>query len=311
VDSARNDPQTDARDSDQPLPNPEVDEFFLKMKNDLRRPKPSEEAVATALRAIQKFTGEVAQQEQEEIGDASTVAPADAPFTGEPGAQCPRCRGVNSASNRFCGFCGETLQRTAERSDRTTNSAPSVNVSASTGQEQHVHHHYYHHHYFPGNAPLEREVVEAAAEATAGSPPAEPVKAGEAETALRTLVQSWIMACNSKRLDELAALYVSDAVLLRPNLANMRGRAAIGQYFERAVAHGLGDVELDCVDIGVLGEIACLTGNSRMLVPIGTGMRQDRTGKFLLLVRRDSGAWKILADIWCMDAPPATLARKA
>src|SRR5258708_5670217 len=45
---------------DELLPNSTADEFFDRMKHDFRRPKPSQEAVATALQAIQKLAGDVA-----------------------------------------------------------------------------------------------------------------------------------------------------------------------------------------------------------------------------------------------------------
>jgi ketosteroid isomerase-like protein len=63
-------------------------------------------------------------------------------------------------------------------------------------------------------------------------------------------------------------------------------------------------VELDPADAGVVGDIACLTGKSRMLVPTAPGKRHEETGKFLIVARRESGDWKILADSWCIDSLP-------
>jgi ketosteroid isomerase-like protein len=99
-------------------------------------------------------------------------------------------------------------------------------------------------------------------------------------------------------------LYSSDAIVLRANLAPAHGRTAIRQLLQAALQAGLGDVELEPADAGVLGDIACLTGKSRMLVPTAPGKRHEETGKFLIVARRESGDWKILADSWCIDSPP-------
>jgi ketosteroid isomerase-like protein len=102
----------------------------------------------------------------------------------------------------------------------------------------------------------------------------------------------------------LLALYSADAIVLRSNVAPAHGRSAIRQLLQAELQAGLGDVELDCADAGFLNDIACLTGRSHMLVPTAPGKRHEETGKFLIVARRESGAWKILADSWCIDAAP-------
>jgi ketosteroid isomerase-like protein len=113
------------------------------------------------------------------------------------------------------------------------------------------------------------------------------------------------MAYNSKRLDEVASLYSNDAIVLRPNTLPVRGRAGVREHLSGSMQSGLGDMQVDCTDVGVLGEIACLSGRNRMLMPVAAGNRQERTGKFLVVARREGTEWKILADVWCMDMPPA------
>jgi ketosteroid isomerase-like protein len=67
-------------------------------------------------------------------------------------------------------------------------------------------------------------------------------------------------------------------------------------------------VDLKGADTGVLGEIACLTGRCRMLAPVAAGKRQEQTGKYLMVARREHGEWKILADAWSMDSAREELA---
>jgi ketosteroid isomerase-like protein len=130
------------------------------------------------------------------------------------------------------------------------------------------------------------------------------------ESALRKLVEDWAVYCNSRRLEDLVALYSRDAIVLRPNTAPARGSAAIRQLLSEALGAGLGDVELNVADTGVLAEIACLTGRCRMLAPVAAGKRQEQTGKYLLVARRERGEWKILADAWSIDSAHQELSQK-
>ena len=279
------DPKSETRENDPLQPNSAVDEFFSKMNRDLRRPKPSEEAVAAALQAIQALANDAAQQETES-GFTDPAVP-DA-------SKCPKCGGVNADSNRFCGFCGATF-------DRAVSAAP---TSAAPQSGQHVHHHHYHHHYFPGSVGSlpDSSFSPSRPEAPSAEETANPKDAG---TFLRKLVESWARGYNSRRLEELAALYRADAVMIRGSAPIARGRIAVKNLLQSEWDSGTGDVQLECTDVGILGDLACLTGTSRMLAPVAPAHRQERTGKFLMLVRREGSEWSLLADVWCVDSSPA------
>ena len=278
------------------LPNSAADEFFGRMKHDFRRPKPSEEAIASALQAIQKLTGEV-------IVEHSVGSPHN---TG--GEKCPKCGGENSVTNRFCGYCGTLMDRVEKPQAK-----PEANQPQTGSEGQHHYHHHYHHHYFS-----EAEKVGPAKQLDLRSiSPHIPNEAegpvfseneAEATSAIQKLVQTWSRCFNSKRLDELMELYSSDSIVLRPNSVPAHGQDAVRQIFETALEAGLGDVQLDCADIGIVDDFACLTGRSKMLVPTGPAKRREETGKYLIVVRREGGDWKIVADSWCMDTPKAPAA---
>jgi ketosteroid isomerase-like protein len=281
--TTRQNPNSDERDD--LLPNSAADEFFVRMKHDFRRPKPSPEAVASALQAIQKVAGETA------LGRFDGTAPQIA------GEKCPKCGEAHSGSNRFCGYCGTLLPLPSKaKSDQLS--------SSSSPQGQHVIHHHYHHHYFPesggvispNGAPSSDSGSDAALpEETLSGPP-------DSETAIQRLVQEWSVRFNSTRLGDLVELYSTDAIVLRPNSPPAHGAPAIRQLLQAARDGGLGDVELDCADIGIVGDFACLTGHSKMLVPVGAAKRHERAGKYLIVARRERDDWKIVADSWCMDA---------
>jgi uncharacterized protein (TIGR02246 family) len=280
------------------LPNSAADDFFVKMNHDFRRPKPSEEAVAAALHAIQTLASDTAVEHAGET--AATDDFSEDSANRDAGDTCPKCRAVNSGSNRFCGYCGSLLIR-REKSTAQTAAPESALIREQPPREQHIHHH--HHHYFPESV-AKHSFGDTRAALTGELAAPQPTAVAAAETAIQKLVRDWTLCCNSKRLDDLLALYSPDAIVLRANVAPAHGRSAIRQLLQAALQAGLGDVELDPADAGVLGDIACLTGCSRMLVPTAPGKRHEETGKFLIVARREGGEWKILADSWCIDSPP-------
>jgi ketosteroid isomerase-like protein len=285
------DPSREPNEGDALQPNSSADEFFSKMNRDFRRPKPSEEAVAAALQAIQALAGDAVLEDGAETASVSAAAP-------EPGTQCPKCSGVNSGSNRFCGFCGAALE----------GATPAAKRTASAGAEQHVHHHHYHHHYFPSK-PIAGPESPLASDSSSTLSAGETAESKETHTVLRDVVRAWALAFNAQRLDELCRLYSEDALLVRPGAALVRGWTEVKEVLQSELESGFGDVRLDCSEIGVIGDIACLAGVSRMLAPIAPGNRQERTGKFLMLVHREAEEWKLLADVWCVDTvePPQSL----
>ncbi len=250
------------------------DEVLARIQHNFRWPKPNDEAVASALRAIQKVA---VHATAEEYGNGAHASAS-------PG--CPKCGESNSSSNRFCGYCGNLSQTRGSRPPSSANG------------EQHMYHHHYHHHFFEsehddnGGGKVQGRTTSS----RGGEKPE------QAAADVLRLVRDWGLHCNSKRLDELVALYSPEAIVLRPDAAPARGLPAIREMFKAALDAGLGDVELDASDMGMLGAIACLTGPSRMLVTMSGGKRQERSGKYLIVARCENGNWKILADIWSLDS---------
>ncbi len=278
-------PEPKAKQPQNELEQGSADERLAKMKHDFRWPKPSEQAIASALQAIQRLGV-----------DGAFGSDGPSAMTARSMGVCPKCGAENAGLNRFCGFCGAQFDKAA----RTLPKEP----SAEDGQ--HVIHHHHHHHYFPGKAAgsLETAFTGVTGEAAVlHNFPLQPaIGAAPPEAAVRKLAQDWAMYCNSKRVEELVGLYLPDAIVLRPNVEPARGQTAIRQLLRTALESGLGDVELDGSESAVLGEMACLTGRNRMLFPVATGQRQERTGKYLLVARREGSEWKILADSWSVDA---------
>jgi len=285
VSSHPNVPDND--ENEELAPNSAADDFFIKIKHDFRRPKPSEEAIAAAMQAMQSLmSGAMVERAPEQTSHLAEEA-------------CPKCGAANTESNRFCGYCGALLKTPTARTTKTES-------EGTPAAGQHIYHHHYHYFSQPQNNSTEPAVWTDATQASPqpGLSPQPVVEPAETEKAIHRLIRDWCLFFNSKRLDDLLGLYSSDAIVLRASTPAVHGNDAIRQLLETSIKEGLGDVDLECAEIGMVGDFACITGSSKMLVPITTGKRQEHAGKYLIVARCHAGEWKIIADSWCMDSKP-------
>ncbi len=128
-----------------------------------------------------------------------------------------------------------------------------------------------------------------------------------AEAALRKVSQDWVQACNTKHLDDMIELYAADALVLRPNVAAVRGTAAIREFFVGALNAGLGEVELEPLRVDMFADVAYEAGRCKMLTPVSLGKRREERGKYMIIFHRQGpNEWKIVADCWSADLSLAT-----
>jgi uncharacterized protein (TIGR02246 family) len=283
---------------------------------ELRPPKLSPEAIAAAMQAMQ-------------IDPESTDNDDDGGknFAGETGAgqtPCGACGRQNRRGNKFCAMCGAPVGAPANQPATESRSAvadwqsakplsPDVLASSSaiepagTGEGAHHYHHHYHHHFFQGGQEnmSSRPVsgVSRDPEKLRGSPVMKGDSMSRGEAAVRRVTQEWVLACNTKHLDDLLDLYSSDALVLRSNHPSVRGAAAIREFFFNALGSGLGEVEIEPLRVEVIAGIAYEAGRCKALVPGGpAGKRREERGKYLwVLAKQDDGDWKLAADCWSSD----------
>lgn len=190
-------------------------------------------------------------------------------------------------------------------------SSNEVHPPANASSAAHHYHHHYHHHYFQGgveglsaNAPAKAGVPESAREAdrlrVAAAAKGEPMSRSEAS--VRRLTQEWVLACNTRQLDELLDLYAPDALVLRSNLPLLRGAAAVREFFFSALESGLGEVSIEPIRVEVVGELAHEVGRYSALVPGTAGKRREERGKYLWVFAKQSGGeWKLVSECWSAD----------
>jgi ketosteroid isomerase-like protein len=311
--------------------NRALGEIYQRLYPEIRRPKPNQEAIAAALHAMQRLTMEadsegVAENAAIEINLQASIA-------------CHACGHRNREGNKFCGVCGVTLQPEASASSPDSTPRPSdisaldhsvtpvmademaeesqppvpeavdeAHPTRGTAHGTHFYHHHYHHHYFQGTQEVaggpRPNAPESAREAdrlrVAAAAKGEPMSRSEA--AVRRLTQEWMLACNTRQLDELIELYNADAVVLRSNLPAIRGAIAVREFFFSSLEAGLGEVALDPMRVDVIGDLAHEVGRYSALVPGTTGKRREERGKYLwIFAKQTGGDWKLTAECWCSD----------
>ncbi len=280
--------------------NSTVDEFFNRLRSDMRRPIPSQEAISAALQAMQRLAAESVADAG--TGQSGVVRPLAAQVT------CETCGHQNRPGSQFCAMCGLPLQRGVAPlsvEDTPPSSAASSESPVLPSGPHHYHHHY-HHHYFSqgldpnaGSAPrgIATDPATAKLRTPGGGGPMSRV-----ETAVRKVTLDWVLACNNRQLDDLVSTYAADALVLRPNHPAVRGTAAIREFFFAALDSGFGEVELDPLRVDIVGDVAYEAGRCKMLVPVVVGKRREERGKYLtVLARQPNGEWRIVSDCWSSD----------
>jgi ketosteroid isomerase-like protein len=309
--------------------NPALGEIYQRLYPEIRRPKPNQEAIAAALQAMQRLTMEADSETVAE--DATLETTVDAQIDSQNA--CPVCGHRSREGNKFCGACGvaldgdptepaaeavpvEPASHTLEKESSPETPLPApiltdeVHPSPGSPAGSHHYHHHYHHHYFQGgqeNAPVAAQragAPESAREAdrmrVAAAAKGEPMSRGEA--AVRRLTQEWVLACNTRQLEELMELYAADALVLRSNLPPIRGAMAVREFFFASLEAGLGEVALDPMRVEVSADLAHEVGRYSALVPGAAGKRREERGKYLwVFAKQSSGDWKLTSECWSSD----------
>jgi len=269
-----------------------LEDMLRQLSAEMSRSKPTDEKVLTAIEAAHR----VAFQ----MDAARAVGPV---AEAQELRRCPNCASQNPRKNRFCAKCGGPLEAAPQETSPSSGEGRIVNPSTPAGE--HHYHHHYHHHYFAASEEIASEGFsdQRAPIAPAGreTSKARAARFSRTETALRQLAQDWATACNMKHLDELVGLYASDAMVIRPNVPPVRSAGAIRELLFSLLEAGLGEVQMEPLRVEIVGEIAYEVGRCTMLMPTATGKRREERGKYVMVIGRQAGEWKILVDSWTTD----------
>ncbi len=317
--------------------NRALGEIYQRLYPEIRRPKPNQQAIAAALQAMQRLTmesdAEVAVEESVagSVMDTTVCAACGHPnrkgnkFCGGCGIslEAPEAAmSVTEASHRDTSarieseLASEAAAGTEPpppapyaNEDHSPHAHPAeVHLQSGAPDGRHFYHHHYHHHYFQAEADLPASPRGVTSDSARGADRLRAAAAAKgehmtrSEAAVRRLTQEWILACNTRQLEELTELYAADAVILRSNLPPVRGAAAVREFFFSSLEAGLGEVALDPLRVEVVGDMAHEVGRYSALVPGTVGKRREERGKYLwIFAKQTDGDWRLIAECWCSD----------
>ncbi len=131
--------------------------------------------------------------------------------------------------------------------------------------------------------------AEAAAEVAADS--------ATVRSEIAALTASYQAAARAGDAAAITALHADDAVLQPAGKPAVRGRADVDSFL---VAEHSEPVELRYTTVSVTASAA-----GDLAYEVGTAIWPAGPGKYLTVYRKTADGWKIVADTWSQDAPPA------
>jgi uncharacterized protein (TIGR02246 family) len=120
--------------------------------------------------------------------------------------------------------------------------------------------------------------------------------AAQSKAAIQKEDDKWAETFNKGDGTALATMYTEDAYLLPPGGDMMKGRSAIGEFWQKQMQQ-IGDVKCTALDVKPLGrnaarEVGTCTFKTKAQPP------QDGALKYAVVWERERGQWKLLQDIY-------------
>lgn len=127
-----------------------------------------------------------------------------------------------------------------------------------------------------------------------------------ADPAIRKIADDYVKASLAGDAKAIAALYADDAVEMPPNQPSIKGRAAIGDYYTKTMAGAkMGTFTLTHVESHATGDSAFDVGTyQQTITPTGAAAPIRDSGKYVVILKRTGGAWKVAYAIYNSDQAP-------
>ena len=129
-----------------------------------------------------------------------------------------------------------------------------------------------------------------------------------AKQAIDAANAQWPRLTSSGHADSIAEFYAADALLMPPNMASMKGKAAIRAFFATMnTMDPKPTLTLHAVTVVASGPGAVETGRWNWGFPAGAklppGMAAVDSGKYMVRWVEQNGRWLMVDDIWNSDRP--------
>ncbi len=143
--------------------------------------------------------------------------------------------------------------------------------------------------------------------ASACTQPPQPDTRAADEAAVRDADAQWSKTAGSGDVDGTVSYYVDDASLLPPNAPIANGKQAIRAMWASLLVPGT-TISWDAskVEVARSGDLATVMGTYQDSMKDPQGNPVNDRGKFVEVWKKQAdGKWKVVADIFNSDLPPA------
>ena len=147
--------------------------------------------------------------------------------------------------------------------------------------------------------------------------------------AIQQLVADYAAAYNIQDVDAMQAMFAGNVTMMPPNSSTVRGPESAAGFYSALFADVQPELELEVNERGGTGALAFAQGTFRMITQVPVAIEADDgdgnadedddaeeaevemtesrdRGKWLLIVRKLAGQWRIEHLIWSSDLPPST-----
>lgn len=125
------------------------------------------------------------------------------------------------------------------------------------------------------------------------------------DKAIVAVADQYVKATLAGDAKAIAALYTEDAVEMPPNAPSVKGRAAIQQMYEKNFKEAkTGNFAVTHVDSRSSGDVGYDVGTYRQTITPTGGTEMKDTGKYIVVLKRVGGSWKVAHAIYNSDLPP-------
>jgi uncharacterized protein (TIGR02246 family) len=134
---------------------------------------------------------------------------------------------------------------------------------------------------------------------------------GAIDAGFRALSEQFNKALLARDAKTLAGLYSEDGVEMRPDMPALKGRAAIQQFYEKLFPTGhLEKLSTNHTEMRAFGDSGYDVGTFSQTFTAPNGKPTSTTGKYIAIVKRLNGTWKIAYLSLSFDSPPQATSNK-
>jgi uncharacterized protein (TIGR02246 family) len=122
--------------------------------------------------------------------------------------------------------------------------------------------------------------------------------AADARAAIEKANAAFSQAFEKGDAKALAAMYTADAIVFPPDQEMVKGNEAIGGFWKATHDGGVESAVLTTADVGRSGDVAYEVGVVSLTIRPEGKPAAKVSAKYVVVWKREHGAWKLHRDIW-------------